>query len=870
MKVSTANIVVAYTKETMDRLFSAGATYKSLVAELSDGDTDALLFNNVANPNFISFEHSLGLGGGMKMVLTFIDPKGEFESRFFKTNPAKLIQGYSNPEAEKTTSFITDKPDDVKQSQSEYSKEFVAQYKKELQDSIGEKEIYIAYGTGSNLDLWSGPHRTILTNADISLKGNRKITLTLTPTANPFDIGQRRGSYNEVVNLNLQGLKIRYSGLSQTVDFLEDISYDPFKYLDLQERAQQDIQMYQQEVITTLGETGFKDVVSKVEKYDFHNMVVDAIRNYVQKATSNKNVIVLLPNINFICRQAISDEARKVEITDITNQAAVVGATAVAGLLGGVKFSRSLDLHSARMTDLGKEHLFVEGFLKSLGLRMHEGEKESISKLERESKTSEKLGTQTANEQNKSAEEAVEKFFKDRFFTAVIDKTERKVPDHKAVIQGIFDNIKQLAQESYPMSTLAVMTETDLNVLKLWAKNPYKKYYSFAGYDDFTENSPAIIVGDLALIKEYLYGGVDIDQKFKSIDKLKNLSNAYSKKSKQNLNFKSFNSITNAVAALGEVAANVQASKDAATAAINQIPLHPLDRTILAKKDYNKKIRTIVNPVVKGVGAFGDISYIPDDFGYQDSAFSDEEKKYIEENGIPTFRYNTQNPNILDLKFKFGGVYFSTLKLGYQKEISRLSSGIAEGILPTGIGSFPIRSRGAAIAYLRNKGFSMGLGDDNKKAILKGLASRLSPELAEELEVDSAEAGADSFAAIIEELEQKNLHGLVLVDQELPGNPNSILADQAEDLYRKALQMSITTLPTFHISKTSSVNTPCIVFAQDQPISQVIREKRTLMNRFFSGLYKIMGFKHSITSSAVTSEFSLVKNAPNYNLKQDD
>ena len=318
------------------------------------------------------------------------------------------------------------------------------------------------------------------------------------------------------------------------------------------------------------------------------------------------------------------------------------------------------------------------------------------------------------------------------------------------------------------------------------------------------------------------------------------------------------------------IGSNIGKASSLKLEALTQIPLHPLDRTVLAKIDYNKKIRTIVNPVIKGVGAFGDISYIPDDFGYQDSAFSDEEKKYIEENGIPTFRYNTQNPNVLDLKFKFGGVYFSTLKLGYQKQISRLSSGIAEGVLPTGIGSFPIRSRGAAIAYLRNKGFSMGLGDDNKKEILKGLASRLSPELAEDLEVDSAEAGADSLAAIIEELEQKNLHGLVLVDQELPGNPNSILADQAEDLYRKALQMSITTLPTFHISRTSSINTPCIVFAQDQPISQVIREKRTLMNRFFSGLYKIMGFKHSITSSAATSEFSLVKNATNYNVKQND
>jgi hypothetical protein len=869
MKVSTANIVVAYTKETMDRLFSAGATYKSLVAELSDGDTDALLFNNVANPNFISFEHSLGLGGGMKMVLTFIDPKGEFESRFFKTNPAKLIQGYSNPEAEKTTSFITDKPDDVKQSQSEYSKEFVAQYKKELQDSIGEKEIYIAYGTGSNLDLWSGPHKTILTNADISLKGSRKISLTLTPTANPFDIGQRRGSYNEVVNLNLQGLKIRYSGLSQTVDFLEDVSYDPFKYLDLQERAQEDIQRYKQEVSTTLGETGFKDIVSKIEKYDFHSMTVDAIRNYVQKATSNKNVIVLLPNINFICRQAISDVARRVEISDVALQAAATGAADLAGLLGGTKFSRSLDLHSVRITDLGKEHLFVEGFLKSLGLRMHEGEKESISKLEIESKTSEKLGTQIANEKSKSSEEAVEKFFKDRFFTAVIDKTERQVPDHKAVIQGIFDKIKQLAQESYKMSTLAVMTEADINILKLWGKHPYKKYYTFAGYDDFTENSPAIIVGDLALIKEYLYGGINLDQKFKSIDKLKSSAASFSEKSKQLIKFESYN-FAQQLSDVKEWKKNDQASKDASIAAINQIPLHPLDRTVLAKIDYNKKIRTIVNPVIKGVGAFGDISYIPDDFGYQDSAFSDEEKKYIEENGIPTFRYNTQNPNVLDLKFKFGGVYFSTLKLGYQKQISRLSSGIAEGVLPTGIGSFPIRSRGAAIAYLRNKGFSMGLGDDNKKEILKGLASRLSPELAEDLEVDSAEAGADSLAAIIEELEQKNLHGLVLVDQELPGNPNSILADQAEDLYRKALQMSITTLPTFHISRTSSINTPCIVFAQDQPISQVIREKRTLMNRFFSGLYKIMGFKHSITSSAATSEFSLVKNATNYNVKQND
>jgi hypothetical protein len=76
--------------------------------------------------------------------------------------------------------------------------------------------------------------------------------------------------------------------------------------------------------------------------------------------------------------------------------------------------------------------------------------------------------------------------------------------------------------------------------------------------------------------------------------------------------------------------------------------------------------------------------------------------------------------------------------------------------------------------------------------------------------------------------------------------------------------MSITTLPTFHISKVASISSPCIVFAQDQPIKQSTRGERKLLNKFFSGLYKIMGFKHTITTGAATSEFKLVKNAPKF------
>ena len=163
-----------------------------------------------------------------------------------------------------------------------------------------------------------------------------------------------------------------------------------------------------------------------------------------------------------------------------------------------------------------------------------------------------------------------------------------------------------------------------------------------------------------------------------------------------------------------------------------------------------------MNPVLKGVGAFGDISY-PRRFSYKDKQFSDKEKEYIEEQGIPVFRYNTQNPNILDMKFNFGAIYFSLLKMGFQKEISRLASAVAEGVLPTGVGSFPIRTRGAAIAYIRSKGFSQGLGDEEKKEIISGLLTRVSPELAKEVDISSPEAAADSIASILDEAAEKKI-----------------------------------------------------------------------------------------------------------------
>ena len=98
--VPTANIVVGFSREAMDRLFSVGATSKNLISAIQAED-DVLLFGSQSNPNFISFEHKFGLGaGGTIMSLTFIDPKGEFEERYLTTSLLDNIASYAFPSEE--------------------------------------------------------------------------------------------------------------------------------------------------------------------------------------------------------------------------------------------------------------------------------------------------------------------------------------------------------------------------------------------------------------------------------------------------------------------------------------------------------------------------------------------------------------------------------------------------------------------------------------------------------------------------------------------------------------------------------------------------------------------------------------------------
>jgi hypothetical protein len=911
MSIPTANVIVGFDRDAMLKYFSVGETYQSLVTGITD---EVLLFDSESNPNFISFEHSL-LDGKFEMKLTFIDPKGDFERRFFSDNIPRNIAAYSDdPNLATKLNNLTlgdiqnneqvSDPDSskaeeqLKASQLLYSPKFYEDTQKELAKYYYNNSMYVAYGSGSDLASWSGPHRVLLTHADIAVKGPRKITLTLSPTASPIRTGNRTGAYNEKVNLDLGGLSMRFKGMSKPILFSNLVegkaAYDPLHYLGLDGSEESIVTENRSAISQALSNTGLAGLSSQLADFDFHSILVDALREYVQKAAGTPNVIILLPNINVTCRYIIN--------------ALLNDTRASAPSLEQLERGRVLRdwNYNPILETVGFKEQFLTNFLNAFGLGLEVVHKEGSSQvLDVGAAPTSNLATKQDYEKGTSYNERVRDYYKVNNFYAEIGKASNEgIPEHLKTVKDIIKNINRWSKEEYQVK-LKVYDETDLQVLNLWAGNnkkyPITKSTTFGGYREFLPTKNAVIIGDQGLIQQYLYGGVSLDSKFKSIQAYKdsaalaqsnhdkyqkiaddlqysweNTPQAWALHATQytegdtdwtpwtQVDAAGPNAPTGKLSALAKANEALEDLENSILGAIKAIPLHPLDAITLVDKDYNEAIRSIIRP---SMGAFGDVSDLPDSFGYLDRNFSDASKSRIENNKIPVFRYNTTNPNVLNMDFKFAGVYLAQLKAGFSKVVNRKASAVVEGILPFGTGSFPIRSRLSAIKYLKQKGFSLGMDEDTREEIKAELAGKVNSNLLASLGTFEPEKAADALAAILDIMEQgdnADLKGLIKIDQEAPGNPQSIITDLAEDMYRNALTMVIKTLPMFQISNIHNIASPCLVFAQEAPIKQSIPKERSTLDHFYSGFYMVMGYRHTINTTTASSEFMIVKSDPKY------
>ena len=853
MKVPTSNVVVSFSRDTIEELFAKGSTYKNLLKKIQKTE-DTLLFTGTNNPNFLSFEHSLNLGpDGPVMILTLIDPKHEFESRFMNANILDNVAGMFTENGSQDCIGNTDEVHWNGATQLSIEDVDVNTFKKLFQHKVRNRFIYFAYGSGDNLDTWAGPHVMVLVACDITYEGVKKFTLKFAPFTSYLNALGRRGAYNEVVDLDLEGLTMEVGGRSRFLNF-EDPSL-PVYLPDISYSVEG-----QTEILTQLD---LVDLADALEKIDFHVMVVDVIRNYIQKALQTKNVIVLLPNLNYICSEALSQlgfvsrffkseppeapkkgsfaydaiRALNENYSNLIKNPAVKAAyTSMAGLFLGT----------------GRKD-FIELGLNRLGVDLV-----SISKSDVESGALSALPDGAVawrvlmEEGGPTPGDRVVNYIQNNeFFARKLQQSAKGIPDHMAALKSIQDNILAASKGVYS-PRFGQFSESDVNILKLWEEEGKDLPYSiFGGACQFSSDSPALVYGDLNLITKFLYGKISLEALEETASEITTAAN-----NAEHLGF------LPSPEGPGGPGAGASLYKQAE----NLAPFHPLDKALLTNQSYNKKVRAIINPTREGTYPYGNPSILPDDFEHIEE-FDEEQQKYITESNIPIFKCNTKNPNVTDLKFKFGPIYFAMLQQGYRRDVQRKAAAVGEGVIESKFAEFPITTEGAAIAYvvsrLNSWGDPLSLAEGAGVDIAKELQEKISPDMYAKF--DGATVTAKQAATVQEIFTMINKFAtkvdkpIIVLKQLLPGNPAAIMANFSDQVYRNALRMDIKTLPLFHLSNFSTITNECAVLAQNTVIIQNDAPESSLLDKFFSGLYQILGFKHTISNKESLSEFKLSK-----------
>jgi hypothetical protein len=223
--------------------------------------------------------------------------------------------------------------------------------------------------------------------------------------------------------------------------------------------------------------------------------------------------------------------------------------------------------------------------------------------------------------------------------------------------------------------------------------------------------------------------------------------------------------------------------------------------------------------------------------------------------------------------------------LGFSKAIGRQAAGVITGQVQSAHAALPLLTVKDALQFLLANEFSVGLGETKKRVVIKELEKRVSASLIDDFVYHEAQTAnflnpttppsfagpipltynaqmiAERIGKIALQQQHEGNSPTIMVDQEKPGSATSIMTSLISNTYRRAYNITLKTVPLFHLSDVgNTVFNNCLLFAQDPPISRTgVRPHSNFFNNFLSGAYQIMGFKHKIESSGeASSEFSLV------------
>ena len=508
-------------------------------------------------------------------------------------------------------------------------------------------------------------------------------------------------------------------------------------------------------------------------------------------------------------------------------------------------------------------------------------------------------------QRGKSAAETVQDFINQNQFRAnLTTRSSNIIPNHEETLDSVKNAIQSKTKSSYPLEIVS-FTENDKALLDYW--NALKAFPTFGGvketFRDETESrmiSPVeedreyIVWGDLGLINAYLYGQVNLEERDakrqKYRDDMRSIQEEHTKRLQKNHPSYVGTGDSTEYTKEEKQKLNKKLKNDEFTALLKSFTVYalgPADYAILANSAYQQNLQDVLEPQkrISSWGPFKGSNIETDSFEFTTQALSEEGKDSLskwsttaalDKSGdslYPVFRYNMKDSNVLDLGTNFGFNYFSVLDFGVNKQIDRLASEVVAGTLDTPYGSFAIQTMDDAVKFLSRLAGANGEPPD---WAIHSLRSRLGDNLTGMWGAWSARFGTvATIDGLIEAIlykvkqNQKKPHGTtVTVPQDVESNPFSILSQVASKAYRLAVQARIKTLPFFALSTpANTMFSHCVLLAQDNPIIKQWSDKsplnRSILNSFFSGVWRIMGFKHVISGDGDSfSEFNLVASKP--------
>ena len=1012
-EIPSASIIISWKRNVIEQILKKAGQGSNLLSPVGEGgvalltsdDKEFLLFDNTSNPNLINFEHTFGVNAGdQTMTLSFIDPFNEFESRFVNTDLESAVGG-SFP------SIHTPPPPEGRALTTEQAAEF----QRRFTTAFGNKHFYIAYGLGTNTDVWAGPHSMMMSNATIEIKGSRKITLEFQPVLHTISPLARRGPRGEVVNINLGGLnsycrgesdKFNFAGLTtlehsdsletrllfmdlpslagggratgepiygaqkpknprfeeesrvmlkdEVADFAEN---NPAKETHPDELGEQVFieqrTKYGNLLTGLLGESGVKFI----EKIDLHLIVTDILKDYISKATQSKNVIVLLPDLNYVCSYVIKKIIKEIEAKNI--------ASSLEELWRSLRDS---DISKPELIHIIKTQAILEDLLNTLGLRLvlddgmtderhcgrfgaGAGAGDLTGSTERQphqprihrnlqrwmSGGGEGYTTEPSEHGERDAQQLL-MYWVDSVYKAFrMNSVRGGLPDHEEAIYGVYSLIQKMCKGFYPLRQPLLITETNVKFSKYWKAielnmwnkenlaSPIRRASRFfGGRHTFDPNEPTIIFGDPYLISNFLYGEGDFDLISKNLADLveKEKIAKYVDRELDYLEVDIQRSMAELEvgwapdpspdeepASLSPLSESQRAETEAhlleSRAQINRlaplslqnlkigqqnlVPLHPVERVIFTQ-GYGKYIRSLVSPPIENTyGPFGHTSYWSKSEAEQQlegggTASEDVTESLVEEfrdswikRNVPIFRFNVENPNVSDLKYKFGSIYFVQLQLMFHNVVRLRGAAITTGLSEdSSRWGFVFGSGADVLNYLIRTNWGEKVIGDRTHSwadVENDIIAKLDPGysrgrlIGTELRTSitqTAKLAVDLYKTVL-----NNRTGAVTIpfEQGYPGNPVAMLNDFIVQMYRKAVQVDITTLPLFHLSNVGNISKNCMLIGQDLPVISQVHAGMlppTALARFFTGSYQIFRFKHVINAKGKAySEFGLIKNLSN-------